>query len=257
MTSVVPALDATRLALLARRARCDARDLPSLPVRAASTGELLGVLPASDPTDLVGAVAAAGAAQRPWGAMPPYFRRVVFERAARLTLAHRDHLAGVLQAETGCPREAAVAEVTDVARAYRKLPRALVRQGRRGVGRQPVGSFLSPDEAVRPVGVVGVLAGRVRPFATPALASLEALMAGNAVVCKPGSATACTSLLLGELLDAARLPDDLFQVLLGPGPRLGPALVAEVDHVVFSGSPGTARAVTVQCAGRRIGCSAR
>jgi succinate-semialdehyde dehydrogenase/glutarate-semialdehyde dehydrogenase len=257
MTSAVPALDATRLELLARRARCDARSLPSLQVRAASTGELLGVLPASNPADLSVAVAAAAEAQRPWGAMPAYFRRAVFERAAKLTLANRDHLTGVLQAETGCDRDVAEAEVAEVARAFRKLPRALVRQVRRGVVREPVGAFLHPDESRRPIGVVGVLAGRIRPFATPAVASLEALMAGNAVVCKPGSGTACTSLVLGELLDAARLPDDLFQVLLGPGPRLGAALVGEVDHIVFSGSPGTARAVGVQCADRRIGCSAR
>jgi succinate-semialdehyde dehydrogenase/glutarate-semialdehyde dehydrogenase len=107
----------------------------------------------------------------------------------------------------------------------------------------------------RPLGVVGVINPWNYPFNLPASDGAQALLAGNAVVLKPDSQTPFTALLLAELLTDAGLPEDLFQVVPGSGAELGPALVAGVDYLMFTGSTGTGRLLARACAERLIGFS--
>ena len=65
----------------------------------------------------------------------------------------------------------------------------------------------------------------------------------------------CRALLGAQLLEEAGLPADLWQVVAGPGPELGPAIIEGADYVCFTGSTATGRIIAQQCAERLIGCS--
>jgi succinate-semialdehyde dehydrogenase/glutarate-semialdehyde dehydrogenase len=179
----------------------------------------------------------------------------VFRRLAGLILAHRDRILDVIQAETGKARLSAFEEVMDASRAVRVFAgsaQGLLRPRRRA-GAIPV--LTRTVEHHRPVGVVGIINPWNYPFNLPASDGAQALLAGNAVVLKPDSQTPFTALLLADLLAEAGLPAGLFQVLPGSGAALGPALVAGVDYLMFTGSTATGRTLAAACAERLIGFS--
>ena len=81
-------------------------------------------------------------------------------------------------------------------------------------------------------------------------------LAGNAVVMKPDTETALTALWAAR---AARsrpgCPADVWQIVIGDGPVVGPAVVEHADYVSFTGSTRTGRAVAQRAAARLIGAS--
>lgn len=89
-----------------------------------------------------------------------------------------------------------------------------------------------------PYGVVAA----ITPFNFPLILSsakiAPALVAGNSVVHKPASDTPLSALLMAEILQAAGVPDGVFNVVTGPGSSLGDHVVAHpgVDKVAFTGS---------------------
>jgi acyl-CoA reductase-like NAD-dependent aldehyde dehydrogenase len=74
-------------------------------------------------------------------------------------------------------------------------------------------------------------------------------------VLKPDAQTSLTALWAVALLREAGLPSDVFGVVTGEGPVVGPAIGARVDYVMFTGSGRTGRVVAGQAAERLIGCS--
>ena len=69
---------------------------------------------------------------------------------------------------------------------------------------------------------------------------IPALAAGNAAVLKPSEMTPLTSLLMVEMLRECGMPEDVFAVATGEG-ETAPALIDEVDFIMFTGSTGRAR----------------
>ncbi|MCA0294201.1 MAG: aldehyde dehydrogenase family protein [Actinobacteria bacterium] len=227
-----------------------------LVVRRPFDDTVYGVLPAATPSDVASAAARARSAQQSWAQVPVAGRAAVLSRFARLVLAHRDRILDTIQAETGKARISAFEEVLDAARAARVFARQAptqLRPRRRG-GAIP--GLTRTTERALPVGVVGIITPWNYPFTLPASDTAQALLAGNAVLLKPDSRTPFTALLLADLLTEAGLPRDLFGVLPGPGSELGPALVAEVDHLMLTGSVRTGRVLAKACAERLIGFSA-
>ena len=68
--------------------------------------------------------------------------------------------------------------------------------------------------------------------------AIPALIAGNAVLLKPASKTPLTSLLMQRGMKEVGFPDDIFQVVIGPG-AVGGELVNHVDMIMFTGSTET------------------
>ncbi len=85
--------------------------------------------------------------------------------------------------------------------------------------------------------------------------ALPAFVSGNAVVMKPDTETALTALWARDLLIEAGLPAEVFQVVLGEGPVVGPEVVSRADYVSFTGSTRTGREVAVGAASRLVGVS--
>jgi len=164
-------------------------------------------------------------------------------------------LLDLLQLETGKSRRTAVEELFDVPMGCGYLaetaPGVLADERRAGVAPGMTTATVTYD----PVGVVGVISPWNYPLTLSMADALPALVAGNAVVLKPDEKTPYGALALGELLEVAGLPDDLFQVVTGDGPTVGPALIDAVDYVAFTGSTETGRIVAERAGRNLIDCS--
>ena len=219
------------------------------------TGELIADYPASAPQDVRAAFEKARVAQQAWAQTPLVHRTKIAAGLHDLLLERADQLLDLVQIETGKARKHALDEVLSAAAAtrhYAYASRGYIRaKHRRGV--LPV--LTKVQENRIPKGVIGVITPWNYPLALAVSDVIPALIAGNAVVHKPDTQTALTALRLRELSVQAGLPEDVWQVVVGDGPVVGPAVVAHADYVAFTGSTATGRTVAQAAAARLIGCS--
>ena len=101
-----------------------------------------------------------------------------------------------------------------------------------------------------PLGVVGIIVPWNFPMPIAGWAFAPALAAGNTVVLKPAELTPLTAIRLGELALEAGLPEDVFQVVPGPGSVVGQRFVTHpaVRKVCFTGSTSIGKAIMAGCA---------
>ena len=227
----------------------------TIAVRAPYTGASIGTIPAGTVADLELAVERARAAQMAWSQRTFSDRARIFLRFHDLLLERQDEVLDLIQWETGKARRHAFEEVLDttiVTRYYARRAERLLRSRRRK-GALPL--LTRTRELKSPVGVVGFIVPWNYPLNLAVTDAVPALMAGNAAVLKPDVQTSFTALWAVDLMRQAGLPPDVFSVVTGEGPLLGPALVERADYVMFTGSTRTGRLVARQAAERLIGCS--
>jgi succinate-semialdehyde dehydrogenase/glutarate-semialdehyde dehydrogenase len=106
-----------------------------------------------------------------------------------------------------------------------------------------------------PRGVVAVISPWNFPVVLTLGDAIAALIAGNAVVCKPSEITPLVIQKTKEIWDATGLPEDLFQVVHGYGKTGADLIEAGVDKVVFTGGVATRRRVAALCGERQIPCT--
>ncbi|MGF1578290.1 MAG: aldehyde dehydrogenase family protein [Gemmataceae bacterium] len=94
-----------------------------------------------------------------------------------------------------------------------------------------------------PFGVVLVIGPSNYPLFLPACQVLQALVAGNAVLVKPGIGGTEALELLAKLLNQAGLDDDLITILPEPKNSVERAIDAGVDKIVMTGSAHTGQVV--------------
>lgn len=219
------------------------------------TGEKLADLPEATPDEVATAFERARAAQHAWAATPVRQRAAVLLRFHDLVLSRQSEVLDLIQLETGKARLHAHEEVQAVvmsARHYgRRAPAYLKPKGHGGA----VPVLTKVVELRQPRGVVGQIAPWNYPFELSVGDALPAFAAGNAVVMKPDTETALTALWAREQLIEAGLPADVWQIVIGEGPVIGPALVEHADYVSFTGSTRTGREVAQRAAARLIGVS--
>jgi succinate-semialdehyde dehydrogenase/glutarate-semialdehyde dehydrogenase len=236
-------------------ARASAGGAKQVQTHAPATGAKIADLPQSSATDLDAAFARARAAQREWAARPVAERAKVLARLHDLVLREQREILDILQTETGKARAHAFEEVADVAinaRYYARTAAAHLAPHNRG-GALPL--LTQAREIRHPKGVVVVISPWNYPLALSVSDALPALAAGNAVVSRPDNQTALTTLWAHELAERAGLPKDVWQVVLGRGRNIGPALIERADFVDYTGSTATGRTIAEQAAARLIDCS--
>jgi acyl-CoA reductase-like NAD-dependent aldehyde dehydrogenase len=103
-----------------------------------------------------------------------------------------------------------------------------------------------------PLGVIGVVSPWNWPYTMGAEIFAPALAAGNSVVWVPAPSTTACCAVLAEILAEASLPSGLFNLLSGPGPVVGDAVVGHplVAGVGFVGSVETGGKVAARAAGK-------
>lgn len=219
------------------------------------TGEKLADLPESTPEDVRTAFDRARAAQPAWAATPIRARAAVLLRFHDLILQRQSEVLDLIQLETGKARLHAHEEVLAVAvsaRHYGRRAAAYLRP-KRHTGVVP--TLTKVTELRQPRGVVGQIAPWNYPLELSVGDALPAFVSGNAVVMKPDTETALTALWARDLLIEAGLPAEVFQVVIGEGPVVGPEVVAHADYVSFTGSTATGRDVAQRAAARLVGVS--
>ncbi len=215
------------------------------PVRPA---EVVFDAPSASPAQLDRAVAAAGRAAPAWAAMDLAERTAMVVAAARLagTAVTQDHLDQLLTREHGkVVWEAAfdAGTIGGMADAYGPLAAEAL------AGRSWSGGGNGTEVQRVPHGVVAALLPFNWPVAVMGNKILPALLTGNTVVVKapptcPGAVLATAAAM------AAGLPPGVLNVVNGPGPELGAALVAHpgIDMVSFTGGVPTGVAVMAAAA---------
>ncbi|WP_049715157.1 succinic semialdehyde dehydrogenase [Streptomyces caatingaensis] len=222
--------------------------------RAPFTLDVVARLPGATADDVTRAHERARAAQRDWAARDVRDRARVLGRVHDLLLARRREALDLLQWETGKARAHAFEEVADAAGVCRHYARraAGLLAPRRRPGALPL--LTAVRELRHPKGVVAVITPWNYPLSLAVTDVVPALLAGNAVVHKPDTQTACTTLWVRELCAEAGLPRELWQIVVGEPADVGPALLADADHLAFTGSTAAGRILGRMAADRLIGC---
>ncbi|HEY3262092.1 MAG TPA: succinic semialdehyde dehydrogenase [Pseudonocardiaceae bacterium] len=219
------------------------------------TGERLAAVPVSSTEDVATAFAKARVAQQAWSSTSARKRAEVLLRYHDLVLDRQDGLLDLIQWESGKARKHAFEEIADLAvtaRYYARRGPGFLRPKRRA-GLLP--GLTKTHELHHPKGVVGVISPWNYPLWLAMTDALAAVLAGNAIVLKPDAQTPLIALAGIELLHEAGLPENLWQVVCGPGPVIGGAIIDLADYVCFTGSTATGRTVAERAAKRLVGCS--
>ncbi len=218
-------------------------------------GAPLAHVPQSTEADVAEAFARARVAQALWSRTTLEERVALLERLHDLVLARQDEIMDLIVWESGKARKHAFDEPIHIALTARYYActahQHLDTQRRLGV----IPGLTRVEVNRVPKGVVGIISPWNYPFTMALCDGIPALLAGNAVVTKPDAQTMLTALLGARLLDEAGIPQDLWQVVAGPGSELGTPIIAESDYVCFTGSTATGKLIARQCAERLIGCS--
>ena len=224
-------------------------------VRSPLDGAPLAHIPQSSEQDIVEAFARARAAQERWARTPLERRKALLLRLHDIVLDRQAEILDLIVLESGKARKHAFDEPLHIALTARyygqTLDKHLATERRIGV----IPALTRIDVNHVPKGVVGIISPWNYPFTMALCDGLAAIAAGNAVVAKPDSQTMLTALLGAELLEQAGFPKDLWQVVAGPGSRVGTSIIGKADYVCFTGSTATGKRVAQGCAERLIGCS--
>ncbi len=227
----------------------------TVPVETPLNGAPLAHIPQSTPVDVAEAFSKARKAQQAWSRVSIDERAQCLLRLHDLVLDRQDEIIDLIVWESGKARKHAFDEPLHIALTARYYARTAHEHldTDRKLGVVP---GLTRVEVNRvPKGVVGIISPWNYPFTMALCDGIPALLAGNAVVAKPDGQTMLSALLGAQLLEEAGFPKDLWQVVAGPGPDIGPEIVGRADYVCFTGSTATGKIIAKGCAERLIGCS--
>jgi succinate-semialdehyde dehydrogenase/glutarate-semialdehyde dehydrogenase len=218
-------------------------------------GAPLAHVPQSSADDVAEAFTRARRAQAVWSRTPLDERSAMLLRLHDLVLDRQDEICDLIVLESGKARKHAYDEVLHIALTARYYARTAHRHldTERKMGVVPGLTRVEVNHV--PKGVVGIISPWNYPFTMALCDGIPALLAGNAVVTKPDAQTMLTALLGARLLAEAGFPQDLWQVVAGPGRELGTPIIERADYICFTGSTATGKLIAAQCAERLIGCS--
>ncbi len=200
-----------------------------------ATGAVTGRVALASAADVNTVVAAAQAAFPAWADTPPIRRARVMFKFLELVNQHRDELARLITAEHGKVFTDAQGEVSrgiDIIEFACGIPQLL-----KGDFTDQVSTGMDNWTIRQPLGVVAGITPFNFPVMVPMWMFPVAIVAGNSFVLKPSPLDPSPSLLMGELLKQAGLPDGVFNVVQGDKEAVD-ALLAhpDVKAVSFVGS---------------------
>jgi len=232
----------------------------------AETGETVAVYDPANPSEVVGeyqqssaadaadAVAAAAAAKDEWADMPGPERGWILREAGKILDDRKGELTDLLIAEEGKARPEAAGEVQRAIDIFYYYATKASDLG--GTVKASSGRDMNLYTREKPVGVAALITPWNYPIAIPAWKLAPALAAGNAVVIKPASIAPGVVVEIAKALDEAGLPDGVFNVVTGPGSKVGSEFIESdgTDAVSFTGSSHVGEMVYDQAtdAGKRV-----
>ena len=220
-----------------------------------STGETLREFECASEAEVQAAVARARAAQPKWSELGARRRVATLHEFQNLLHKKKSDIARLITREAGKPYvEALLTEVLvvlDAARFCIENAYSFLRD--EPVPHRNLAMKTKAGRILRePYGVIGVISPWNYPFSIPAVETLAALVTGNAVVLKPSEFTSLVALELASLLQAAGVPKNVFQVLVGDGATGAAIINSEIDKLIFTGSVATGKRVAQIAAARLL-----
>lgn len=227
-----------------------------LKVSLAYDGAVVAEVPETPITELPQILQRGEAAARVMAGMSRDERASILFRASQRMLEAKPDLARTIALESGKPIREARVEVDRAAatlwfsgeEAHRlageEVPMDAAAHGKGRVGytiREPLG-----------------MVAAITPFNFPLNLSMHkvgpAIAAGNSILHKPASATPLSALHAASILIAAGLPPNALQVLVGPGAKLGEALVGAegIRLISFTGSAPVGRGLLARAGMKRV-----
>jgi betaine-aldehyde dehydrogenase len=206
----------------------------------ASTEAVMGQIPAGDPADVDAAATSARGAFDAWAATPVTQRAELLERLAAGLKARADEIARTISAEVGMPLKLSQ-------RIQAGLPPQVMASYAGIVREFTFEENIGPTRVtLEPVGVIGCITPWNYPLHQVVAKVAPALAAGCTVVLKPSELAPLTAFILAEVVHEAKLPAGVFNLVSGPGPSVGEALVVHpaVDMVSFTGSTRAGRRIS-------------
>lgn len=212
--------------------------------------EPIGQLDCASTEEVQAAVSRARAAQPAWAAKSFEERAEVMYRLTEILIEQQDRVVETVIRETGKPRAEALAmevyAACDALVFYAKRAGKFLRRERRRL-HGVLGILKKAYVVYKPRGVVAVITPWNGPFILSLNPTVQALMAGNAVVIKPSEVTPYSGALVAELFGEAGLPKDLVQTVMGDGRTGADLIAARPDKVSFTGSVATGRKIAAAC----------
>ncbi|TCR79048.1 aldehyde dehydrogenase family protein [Rhizobium sp. BK376] len=177
----------------------------------------------------------------PWSRMTGSERSRILLKAADLIAARSEELAYLDAIEAGKPISQVKGEIAgsvDIWRYAAALARDLHGESYNTLGEATLGVVLR--EAI---GVVSIITPWNFPFLIVGQKLPFALAAGCTTVVKPSELTSGSTLVLGEILQEAGVPDGVVNIVTGTGPEVGAVMTShpQVDMVSFTGSTGVGK----------------
>lgn len=196
-------------------------------------------------------------AQPAWAATPMADRLKMVRRFRHLLAEQADKVAvSANESQSRAVSEILASEVLPLADACKFLEReaksvlAPQRLGARGRALWLTG--VKSEIRREPFGLVLIIAPSNYPIFLPGVQVLQALIAGNAVLLKPGVGGSRAALELARLLQTAGLPEILLRVLPEAAEAAQSAIESGVDKVFFTGSAQVGTQVLTQLAPRAV-----
>jgi aldehyde dehydrogenase (NAD+)/betaine-aldehyde dehydrogenase len=204
-----------------------------------ATGEPLAKAAMASEHDVERAVDAARAAlEGDWARTPPTERSRLLHALADALVANRKELAELEARNVGKAISSVKAELAQAVENFRFYGSAIASIGGRS---NPLGGSLLFYSLKEPVGVCGQIVPWNYPLMMTTWKLAPALAAGCTIVLKPDSATPLSALRMAQLASEVGFPPGTINVVPGPGPSVGAAIVRHpgIDKVAFTGSTAT------------------
>lgn len=225
-------------------------------LRSPVDGAPLGQLDATPADACQAAMARARVAAAKWAAVPVRDRVSLARRALKVLVRNQDAYAEVFRQETGRPPLETL--MLEVFAACDSLNYYSLRAERVLADRSPGLHLLKTKRAkvvYEPLGVVLVITPWNGPFILSLNPTVQAILAGNAVIVKPSEVTPRSAALVQDLFRDAGAPVDLVQVVQGDGQTGADLIEAHPDKVCFTGSVRTGRRIGEACGRALIPCT--
>jgi aldehyde dehydrogenase (NAD+) len=211
----------------------------------ASTGDIIGTVPAGSAADAERAILAARGAFDAWSQVPIAERADIVTAIAAGLREREDELARVMAQEVGTPLATSVRVQVGLAATVFETIADAARE-------LPADEHIGNSLVIRvPAGVVGAITPWNYPLYQLAAKVGPALAAGCTVVVKPSSVAPLATFALADVVDGLGLPAGAFNLVSGRGALVGDLLSSheQVDMVSLTGSTGAGVQVARAAAG--------
>jgi len=220
-------------------------------INPSDTSDVIGYYAQADESQAEAAIAAACAAFPGWAQATPQQRFDVLDAVGSEILARKDEIGRMLSREEGKTLPEGIGETVRAAMIFKFFAGEALRTA--GEVLPSVRPGVGVEISREPVGVIGLITPWNFPVAIPAWKIAPALAYGNCVVFKPAELVPGCAWTIAEIISRTALPKGAFNLVMGPGARVGNTLVNSplVDAVSFTGSQATGRRIIAACAARQ------